>query len=41
MKKYPAGEFNIPCAMIIGTRKDSTDKKTSLNEALRENDVSA
>jgi 2,3,4,5-tetrahydropyridine-2-carboxylate N-succinyltransferase len=40
-KKYPAGEFNIPCAMIIGTRKDSTDKKTSLNDALRENDVSA
>jgi 2,3,4,5-tetrahydropyridine-2-carboxylate N-succinyltransferase len=41
MKMYPAGEFNIPCAMIIGIRKESTDKKTSLNEALRENDVSA
>ncbi len=39
-KKFPAGEFNVPCAMIIGQRKDSTDKKTSLNAALRENNVS-
>ncbi|MFN8239654.1 MAG: 2,3,4,5-tetrahydropyridine-2,6-dicarboxylate N-succinyltransferase [Bacteroidales bacterium] len=39
-KEYPAGLFNIPCAMIIGTRKESTDKKTSLNEALREFDIS-
>jgi 2,3,4,5-tetrahydropyridine-2,6-dicarboxylate N-succinyltransferase len=38
-KKFPAGEFNVPCALIIGKRKESTDKKTSLNEALRENDV--
>ncbi len=34
-KKFPAGEFQVPCALIIGRRKESTDKKTSLNEALR------
>ena len=39
-KKFPAGEFNVPCAMIIGKRKESTDKKTSLNNALREYGVS-
>ena len=39
-KKFPAGEFNVPCAMIIGQRRASTDKKTSLNAALRENNVS-
>ncbi|MFA0963698.1 2,3,4,5-tetrahydropyridine-2,6-dicarboxylate N-succinyltransferase [Roseivirga sp. BDSF3-8] len=38
-KKFPAGDFQVPCALIIGKRKESTDKKTSLNEALRENDV--
>lgn len=38
-KKFPAGEFQVPCALIIGTRKESTNKKTSLNEALREYDV--
>jgi 2,3,4,5-tetrahydropyridine-2-carboxylate N-succinyltransferase len=38
-KKFPAGEFQVPCALIIGTRKESTDKKTSLNNALREYDV--
>lgn len=38
-KQFPAGEFNVPCAMIIGQRKESTNKKTSLNEALRENNV--
>ena len=38
-KQFSAGEFNIPCAMIIGQRKTSTDKKTSLNAALRENNV--
>jgi len=38
-KKFPAGEYNVPCAIIIGKRKESTDKKTSLNDALRENDV--
>lgn len=35
-RKFAAGEFNVPCALIIGTRKESTDKKTSLNDALRE-----
>ena len=40
-KQFPAGEFNVPCALIIGKRKESTDKKTSLNNALREYDVSA
>ena len=35
-KKFPAGEFQVPCALIIGTRKESTNKKTSLNDALRE-----
>lgn len=39
-KKFPAGEFQVPCALIIGQRKESTDKKTSLNDALRENNVS-
>ncbi len=38
-KKFNAGEFNVPCALIIGKRKESTDKKTSLNDALRDNDV--
>lgn len=38
-KKFPAGEYQVPCALIIGQRKESTDKKTSLNEALRENNV--
>lgn len=38
-KQFPSGEYNVPCALIIGERKASTDLKTSLNEALRENDV--
>lgn len=38
-KKFPAGEYQVPCALIIGQRKESTDKKTSLNEALREHAV--
>jgi len=38
-KKFPAGEYQVPCALIIGKRKESTDKKTSLNNALREYDV--
>ncbi len=38
-KKFAAGEFQVPCALIIGTRKPSTDLKTSLNDALREYDV--
>jgi 2,3,4,5-tetrahydropyridine-2,6-dicarboxylate N-succinyltransferase len=39
-KKFPAGEFQVPCALIIGKRKESTDLKTSLNDALREHHVS-
>ena len=35
-KKFPAGDFQVPCAMIIGKRKASTDLKTSLNDALRD-----
>ena len=38
-KTFSAGEFQVPCALIIGKRKESTDKKTSLNDALREYDV--
>jgi len=38
-KKFPSGDYQVPCALIIGKRKESTDKKTSLNNALRENDV--
>lgn len=34
-KQFPAGQYNVNCALIIGKRKESTDKKTSLNEALR------
>lgn len=39
-KKFAAGEFQVPCALIIGKRKESTDKKTSLNDALRDNAIS-
>ena len=39
-KKFPAGDFQVPCALIIGKRKESTDKKTSLNDALRDFNVS-
>jgi len=35
-KSFPAGNFQVACALIIGTRQESTDKKVSLNEALRE-----
>ncbi len=38
-KEFNAGKYNVPCALIIGQRKESTDLKTSLNDALRENDV--
>ena len=38
-KEFNAGTYNVPCALIIGKRKESTDKKTSLNNALREYDV--
>ena len=40
-KKFPAGEYGVGCALIIGQRKASTDLKTSLNDALREFNVSA
>jgi len=39
-RKFPAGEFLVPCALIIGQRKESTDRKTSLNTALRDFNVS-
>ena len=38
-KSFPAGDFQVPCALIIGQRKASTDLKTSLNDALRDYDV--
>jgi 2,3,4,5-tetrahydropyridine-2-carboxylate N-succinyltransferase len=38
-KKFRAGEYQVPCALIIGQRKESTDKKTSLNNALRDFNV--
>lgn len=40
IKKFPAGEFNVNCALIIGKRTESTDKKTTLNQALREFQIS-
>lgn len=40
-KRFPAGEFSVPCALIIGKRSASTDKKTSLNQALRDFGVQA
>ena len=39
-KIFNAGKYQVPCALIIGKRKDSTDKKTSLNDTLRENNIS-
>ena len=39
-KKYPAGTYQIPCALIVGRRSEATDKKVSLNDALREFEVS-
>jgi len=39
-KKFNAGEYGVPCALIIGQRKKSTDKKTSLNNALRDFNLS-
>ena len=38
-KRFPAGEYGVPCALIIGKRSASTDQKTSLNAALRDFDV--
>ena len=40
-KKFSAGDYQVPCALIIGKRKESTDLKTSLNDALRDYGVSA
>ena len=40
-KDFSAGKYNVPCALIIGKRKESTNKKTSLNDALRDYNVSA
>jgi 2,3,4,5-tetrahydropyridine-2,6-dicarboxylate N-succinyltransferase len=39
-KEFPAGKFQVPCALIIGKRKESTDLKTSLNDVLREHQIS-
>lgn len=39
-KEFPGGTYNVPCALIIGKRKQSTDLKTSLNDALREHAIS-
>ncbi len=38
-KEFPAGKYNVSCALIIGKRKESTDKKTSLNNVLRDFDI--
>ena len=38
-REFPAGTYGVPCALIIGQRKESTDRKTSLNDALREHHV--
>jgi 2,3,4,5-tetrahydropyridine-2-carboxylate N-succinyltransferase len=39
-KKFPAGKYRVPCALVIGERSESTDRKTSLTDALREHAVS-
>lgn len=39
VKKFPAGDYQVACALIVGKRKPSTDLKTSLNDALREHNV--
>ena len=39
-KGFPSGSYQVPCALIIGKRKESTDTKTSLNDALRDNQIS-
>jgi 2,3,4,5-tetrahydropyridine-2-carboxylate N-succinyltransferase len=38
-KQFPSGSYQVPCALIIGKRKESTDLKTSLNQALRDHEV--
>jgi len=40
-KSFPSGDYQVPCALIIGKRKESTDLKTSLNEALRDYELQA
>jgi 2,3,4,5-tetrahydropyridine-2,6-dicarboxylate N-succinyltransferase len=40
-RQYPAGTYHLPCALIVGQRSAATDKKVSLNDALREFEVSA
>jgi 2,3,4,5-tetrahydropyridine-2-carboxylate N-succinyltransferase len=40
-KRFPTGEYGLPCALIIGRRTESTDRKVSLNQALRDHDVQA
>jgi 2,3,4,5-tetrahydropyridine-2-carboxylate N-succinyltransferase len=40
-KRFPTGEYGVPCALIIGRRTEATDKKVSLNQALRDFAVSA
>ena len=38
-KEFPAGTYQVPCALVIGQRKESTDRKTTLNDVLRTFDV--
>ena len=38
-KKFPAGEYGVPCALIIGKRSESTDRKTSLTQVLRDYNI--
>jgi 2,3,4,5-tetrahydropyridine-2-carboxylate N-succinyltransferase len=38
-KDYPAGRYELPCALIVGQRSESTDLKTSLNDVLREFEI--
>ena len=40
-KDYPAGRFDLPCALIVGERSASTDLKTSLNDVLREFEIAS
>ena len=39
MRAFPAGEYGLPCALVIGYRSEATDRKVSLNQALREHAV--
>ena len=38
-KTFPAGTYQLPCALVIGYRTESTDRKTSLNAALRDHGI--